>query len=159
LKALASRRGFLCLSVCRRRVVPQFEFGSRPRTRAVARFESRSYSSAIRRIATLASGSLLPRLQKTKDDFRRMRCLPLPESHIKIISICSDRASPNSTVLTVRSPTPGLSEPDDSPCATTKGQTYRQSRRAGGRASTNMVEVLNPTVREPWQKLKEYFMN
>src|SRR5215468_3256488 len=22
-----------------------------------------------------------------------------------------------------------------------------------------MVEVLNPTVREPWQKLKEYFMN
>jgi hypothetical protein len=26
---------------------------------------------------------------------------------------------------------------------------------AGGRATTNMVGVLNPTVREPW----EYFMN
>ena len=24
---------------------------------------------------------------------------------------------------------------------------------------TSTVEVLNPTVREPWQKLKEYFMN
>jgi hypothetical protein len=83
----------------------------------------------------------------------------LPESHTKIISICSDRASPNSTALIVRGPTPGLREPDDSPCATTRGRTYRQSSRAGGRASTNMVEVLNPTVREPWQKLKEYFMN
>jgi hypothetical protein len=73
----------------------------------------------------------------------------LPESHTRIISICSDEASPNSTAR----------EPDDSPCATTRGRTYRQSSRAGGRASTNMVEVLNPTVREPWQKLKEYFMN
>src|SRR5258708_21442490 len=73
----------------------------------------------------------------------------LPESHTRIISICSDEASPNSTAR----------EPDDTPCATTRGRTYRQSSRAGGRASTNMVEVLNPTVREPWQKLKENFMN
>ena len=29
-----------------------------------------------------------------------------------------------------------------------------------GRTSLDdMVEVLNPTVREPWQKLKEYFVN
>src|SRR5262249_32964113 len=83
----------------------------------------------------------------------------LPESHTKIISICSDGASPNPTALIVKGPTPGLRQPDDSPRATTRGRTYRQSSRAGGRASTNMVEVLNPTVREPWQKLKEYFMN
>jgi hypothetical protein len=67
----------------------------------------------------------------------------LPESHTKIISIGSDGASPNSTAR----------EPDDSPCVTTRGRTYRQSNRAGGRAATN------PTVREPWQKLKEYFVN
>ena len=56
-----------------------------------------------------------------------------------------------------KAPIPPL-EPDHSPCAT-RGRTYRQSSHAGGRASTNMVEVLNPTVREPWQKLKEYFVN
>ena len=55
----------------------------------------------------------LPRLrEKTKNDFRRMRCLPLPESHTKIISICSDGASPNSTAPIVRGPTPGVREPD-----------------------------------------------
>jgi len=96
--------------------------------------------------------------RKTKDDFRRMRCLPLPESHTKIISVCSDGASPNSTALIVRGPTPG-ERAGHSPCATTRARTYRQSSRTGGRALTNMVEVLNPAVREPWQKLKEYFMN
>jgi hypothetical protein len=40
------------------RVVPQFEFGSRPTTRAEARLARRSYSSAIRNIAILASRSL-----------------------------------------------------------------------------------------------------
>src|SRR5262249_13959765 len=66
-----------------------------------------------------------------------------------IATSSSDAASPNSTAR----------ELNDSPCATTRGRTYRQNSRGGVRASTNMVEVLNPTVREPWQKLKEYFMN
>ena len=42
------------------------------------------------------------------------------------------------------------------PCETTKG---RQNSRAGKQALTNMAEVPNPTVREPWQKLKKCFMN
>src|SRR5215831_16604524 len=86
-----------------------------------------------------------PEVRREAEEPRCTRALL--ESHTKIISICSDGASPNSTAR----------GPDDSPCATTRGRTYRQSSRAGGRAATNMV--LNPTVREPWQKLKEYFMN
>jgi hypothetical protein len=35
--------------------------------------------------------------------------------------------------------------------------TGRQPR--GRTSHDKMVEVLNPSVREPWQKLKEYFMN
>src|SRR6516164_5136893 len=78
-----------------------------------------------------------------------------------IFSLRSDGASPNSNALIVRGHTPLISE-SQARWATTRGRkirTYRQSSRAGGRASTNTVEVLNPTVREPWQKLKEYFMN
>jgi hypothetical protein len=41
----------------------------------------------------------------------------LLENHTKIISICSDGASPNSTAR----------EPDDSPYATTRGRIYRQA--------------------------------
>ena len=85
----------------------------------------------------------------------------LPESHTKIFSLRSDGASPNSNALIVGGHTPLISE-SQVRWATTRGReirTYRQSSRAGGRASTNMVAVLNPTVREPWQKLKEYFVN
>src|SRR5262249_50978394 len=55
-----------------------------------------------------------------------MRFLPLPESHTKIISICSDGASPNSTALIVRSPTPlvrAVVENMNIPAEQPRGQT------------------------------------
>ena len=84
-------------------------------------------------------------------------CPLLPEGHTKILSIRSDGASPDSTALIIRGPKSWSQGAGMiSPCETTKG---RQNSRAGRQALTNMAEVPNPTVREPWQKLKKCFMN
>jgi len=61
--------------------------------------------------------------------------MPLPEGHTKILSIRSDGASPNSTALIVRGPTPVVSESRMiSPCETTKGREYEHTGRTAARA-------------------------
>jgi len=94
--------------------------------------------------------------QTSKSPRRQVRYL-LPEGHTKILSIRSDGASPNSTALIIRGPKSWSQGAGMiSPYETTKG---RQNSRAGRQALTNMAEVPNPTVREPWQKLRKCFMN
>src|SRR5262249_22461784 len=92
---------------------------------SAASVRSKRFRRPVCRLSTSKSACFLVCEKKTKMIFE-----PLPESHTKFISICSDGASPNSTALIVRGPTPLVSQI----CEASSGREYEHTGRAGARA-------------------------
>jgi hypothetical protein len=85
---------------------------------------------AISAAPSAVSAHRSPRASSFARKKTKMIFEPLPESHTKFISICSDGASPNSTALIVRGPTPLVSQI----CEASSGREYEHTGRAGARA-------------------------